>query len=325
MPTYESIGNAENISCDWQTTAGTFDPVFSDRSIRASGSGYARMSVKASSQNVWFRTMWYTPSSNATSGTSPVFEIYSTTGVLLFSITNPQNSNNFEVRHRNAGSMVLGSTIVLNFNTLYMMDFHIVTSATTGRMEMYIDDNLVYNQTGLNNGTDPIQYLNMYALNRTSVISSYYAFFSEFLIGIGEDSPTVGRRIFSRFPAADSATNDQWTGNAAQINTGSRRTDGDMCYTDTAGLRQGFTISAAPVLNSRIEAVSIHTLSFIGDGSPRAFQHSARIGGVNYDQATIPVQRIPTYHETVFYTNPATSGSWNISSFNSAEWGFIST
>jgi hypothetical protein len=327
MPIYESIGTAENISCEWVTTAGTFDPVFSNRSLRAWGSGYARIRPNATTQNAWFRTFWYTPDSPAMSS-GPIFQIWSSTENLLcelsFTTSFPRG---YRLSYRNGGILVThGIFPVINDLSTYMLDFHVVVSNTVGRVEVYVDDIILFNFTGLNNGTDNIDRYEMYPASRfdnTSLQLPSYG--SEFLVGIGENSPTVGRRVFSRFPLADSVVNNTWIGGAVQINTGARRADGDMTYTDSAGQREGFTISPAPILNARIEAVGLSVNAFIGDGSPRQLRQSVRIGGVDYDQSLIVTNRIPTFHETVLYQNPATLGAWTVPAFNGAEWGFIST
>jgi hypothetical protein len=332
MPIYESIGTAENVSTDWINLAGSFDPAFSDRSLRTVGAGYVRMKVRAPSQNVWFRYLIRTNTDFGVNsgGTALRFAwVYSSTGVLLVEVIalNPGTSQVITVRYRNGGVLVTHpTTFILNNNQLYMLDFHVVTSLTTGRVEIYQDDIQIYNITGLNNTTDNVDRLESYSSDLGAPAATFrHTYLSEFLIGIGEDSPTIGRRVFSRFPSANSAVNTAWIGDFNQISTGPRRTDGDMVYTDSAGQREGYTITAAPLLNARIEAVAVNTHAFIGDGSPRQLRHSVRIGGVDYDQVVQPVGRIPLWYETVMYQNPATLGAWTVPAFNGSEWGFIST
>ena len=108
MATYGSIGVAELLGASYSTVAGTFDSVFSDRSIRCDGSDQALVRPTVAGNEKWFHFVFYDSDTvGGGSFTSPFF-ITDVGNNVLVNFNAPGNGPDTTIQYLNSSVLVNG-------------------------------------------------------------------------------------------------------------------------------------------------------------------------------------------------------------------------
>lgn len=324
MATYGSIGIADFVGANYVTTGGTFDSVFCDRSIFCTGADYALVRTTVAGNEKWFHFVFLDGINATGSGYSDPFFITDTSDTVLFTMSNPTGGYVYTPRYLNT-TLVSAPAVVMNSNRLYTIDIHIRTGAGTGLFELYVNEVRAFSATGLNNGTLDVKELTIRS-NRIDDTQFSLCYYSEILIGEDATSPTVGRRVSSRFPTGNSAVNTGWNGAFTDLTNNSGISNGTFLRTSVAGQRKGQTFPnmTTTTINADVEAVQVSSRALTTSTTTINYGHTLRISGVDYDQTSLGANIIIGNYASVLFLNPATGLPWTQAAVNAAEIGLIS-
>lgn len=324
MATYGSIGIADFVGANYVTTGGSFDSVFCDRSIQCSGADYALVRSTVAGNEKWFHFVFLDSINTSSSGYADPFFITDATDTVLFTMNNPTGGVVYTPRYLNT-TLVSGSTLIMNSNRLYTLDIHIRTGAGTGLFEIYVNEVLAFSATGLNNGTQNIKELTIRS-NRLDDTQFSLCYYSEILIGEDALSPTVGRRVSSRFPTGNSVVNTGWNGAFTDLVNNNGISNGTFLRTSVAGQRKGQTFPnmTTTTINADVEALQVSSRALTTSTTTINYGHTLRVSGVDYDQTSLGANIIIGNYSSVLYLNPATGLPWTQAIVNATEIGLIS-
>lgn len=324
MATYGSIGLADFVGANYVTTGGTFDSVFCDRSILCNGSDYALVRTTVAGNDKWFHFVFMDSIATTGSGYADPFFITDATDVVLFTVNNPTGGTTFTPRYLDT-TLATGPSFIMNSNRLYTFDIHVRTGAGTGLVELYVNEVLVFSATGLNNGTQNIKELTIRS-NKVDDTQFSFLYYSEILVGEDALSPTVGRRVSSRFPTGNSAVNTGWNGSFTDLVNNSGISNGTFLRTSVAGQRKGQTFPnmTTTTINADVEALQVSSRALTTSTTAINYGHTFRVSGADYDQTSLGAGIIIGNYASVLYLNPATGLPWTQAIVNATEIGLIS-
>lgn len=330
MATYEHVGYA-NITGSvvvYGSGSGDTDLTYSNAGYRqAPGAGnYQSLNLTAVTTAAWFKvrmSAW-----TGASGTASILTVYDNGGnVLLEASRSPtRGTSGLHFRYRDGGVLVSATKeAFLDLLNTTMFDIEVISdNAGGGRIQVFQEEALILSVTGISNGGLTIDRCELRNWDYTSTSTRDRVGWSEFLVGIGADSPTLGRRVYSKAPTGNSAVNTAWTGAFGDIDEGLITPDALFITSNTAGQRKGFTFPVYTAANGRAETVAIfHTALHNGSG---VINHapSIRLIGVDYDGAAINPTGVQIGYSQQQILNPATGLPWLVTEVAGAEYGFIS-
>lgn len=330
MATYEHVGYANIIGSVLigGASSGYTDFTYWDAAYRqAPGAGnYQSLNLTAVTTEAWFKVRMHTWTS--ANGNSSILTVYDSGGnVLLDATRSPtRGSAGLRFRYRDAGVLVVSvKEAFLDFLNSTTFDIEVISdNAGGGRIRIFQEEGLILSVTGISNGGLTIDRCELRNWDYTSTGTVERVSWSDFLVGVGADSPTLGRRVYSKAPTGNSAVNTAWTGAFGDIDEGLITPDALFITSNTAGQRKGFTFPTYTAANGRVETVAIfHTALHNGAG---VVNHapSIRITGVNYDGAAINPTGVQIGYSQQQILNPATGLPWLVTEVSGAEYGFIS-
>lgn len=330
MATYEHVGYANitgTVVISGSTSSDT-DLNFWSASYRQSpGAGnYQSLNLTAATTEAWFKVRM--TNFTSASGNDSILTIYDSGGnVLLDATRSPtRGAAGLRFRYRDGGVLVTATKeAFLDFLVSTMFDIEIVSNNSGGgRIRIFQEEGLILSVTGISNGGLTINRCELRNWGHASSLIADRIGWSEFLVGIGANSPTLGRRVYSKAPTGNSAVNTAWTGSFTDVDEGLITPDALFITSNTAGQRKGFTFPTLSAPNGRVETVAIfHTALHNGSG---VVNHapSIRLTGVNYDGAAINPTGVQIGYSQQQILNPATGQPWLVTEVTGAEYGFIS-
>jgi len=325
MATYGSIGIADLSGANYTSTALAFDSVFSDRGIALLGADVAYVRTTTAGNDKWFHFVFVDGVSTSSSGYGDPFYITDATDTVLFTLNNALGGTSYTIRYLNSSVLVVGPTFFMNTNRAYTFDIHVRTGAGTGLVQVFINEVLTYSFTGLNNGTQNVKELILRS-NRYDDTQFSSTYFSEMLVGEDAVSPTVGRRVSSRYPTGNSAANTGWSGAFTDLLNDRGISNGTFLRTSVAGQRKGQTFPnmTTTTINADVEAVQVSSRALTTSTTAINYGHTFRVSGVDYDQTSLGASIIIGNYASVLYLNPATGLPWTQAIVNATEIGLIS-
>ena len=223
------------------------------------------------------------------------------------------NGNSRHALSASGTSFTSASDGVLPGATLTAVDIHIEIDNVDGddTYTVYHDGIEMLNITLAHNGNAGI--VSMSFNNYDTNTNLYY---SEVMVA---DEDTRGLRVATLTPDGNSATNTGWTGAYTDVDS---RGDGLSVYTETAGQRDGYTLSAygGPASPTAIRGVFMQTYAAKGATGPQNLDLSLTISATNYDLGPMTItQGQPIIGE--WASDPATLAPWLTTAFASLEIG----
>lgn len=320
------VGNtAEDFGASWEnSTAATGtarDTAYSpsacifDAPADEANPGVINLGV-APTGDLWFHMRFRTSASAATGTTldGHMLSFYAANGVLLA---------RFDLQDGGWRAQVFGDTTVAGANfspaasTVYTYDFKLVVGATI-ELEIYQNGSLVSSASAANTvGLKGV--CRQIALEFFDIRSSGTSPFSvsEAIVTDGGES-TIGWRLATLTPASAGAHSD-WDGDYTNL---LNALDGNFLFTDTVGDKESWVNSAyaGPGSPTSIRAVVAKLLSDRGGAGPQSVTPFLRIGGTDYDAATVAADF--RYQQLgVWDVNPATSAAWATAALAALESG----
>jgi hypothetical protein len=285
--------------------------------------------VQATNNTIWFH--WVGGRLNTQFSTNIFFDfnvqVLAENGNTLFRTDNLGNNNAFyRLGYRdggaivNTGSMPMGGLASNNYDLRITVD-----NAGNGSIAWYVNETLIIERTGLSNGTSVPRTIMWQAGTQRAGLNSdvhQQRVVSEILLGIGPDSPTLGRRVYNQAPSADSATNNAWTNGQTEVAKDTVITNGEGISSTVVGQRQGFTAPAVPF--TAIETVAIQAFGQIGTTGPGDYAPTVRINGTDYDQAGYGATGIYGQNTQRIDLDPDSGNNWTKTVFDATEFGVVS-
>jgi hypothetical protein len=217
---------------------------------------------------------------------------------------------------------VMGATTAAAADEIYVpglstLDFH-VTVGTDITLEIYVNEALTSTVTIANNGKTGVKTVK-FVNDDVSSSSSYVSTYTE-LVALGGES-TLGCRLAQLTPNAAGDLSEWGGGYAGLLAFG----DGNFLATDTAAKRHSWkhTAYGGSTTTPNVRAVITRSYVRAGDGGPQSYAPFLRIGGVNYDGATIDAN-LPIPPMNVWDLNPSTGLAWTVGQLTAIEAGLLS-
>lgn len=196
-----------------------------------------------------------------------------------------------------------------------------IASGTSGSAEVLLNGVSVVSITGTNTQASANAYANQLQINVTNaVVDDIYLY-----VGTAGSVPSYkGDCAVKAFAPAADGTYTQWTPNSGTAHfsrVNETPPDDDTSYnsTSTAGNRDSFTIPT--VASGTVYAIQHVIRHRVDDAGAHTIQPFVRIGGVNYDGASIASNASYVTSTQIAETSPATSSAWTPTELNSAEFG----
>jgi hypothetical protein len=297
------------------TTAGTFN------------STYARSAISVSNQTSYFDTPTHANTtdywchfeaklSNFGSAVADCIQWFNGSGTNVVRLRNSSSGSNvwrLEVWDGSAWQAGTSPTS-LDYTNLQTWDVHIVVGATT-------------TATLFQSGS---QVATTGAITTSAVTNIASARFRHSQTGgslnwsqiICADESTVGMKLATMYPNANSATNTAWTGDFNAVDEATTFDDTDFISSTSAGDVETYGCTDATIGSLDIKALVVTARAKKGATGPQNLQAALRIGGTNYFSSNLsnvssgfgPVVGI-------FATDPSTGSIWGATNLNAAEIG----
>lgn len=221
-----------------------------------------------------------------------------------------------------------GNTLASGQETLRTYDIHIKIASTGGFIRLYIDGNLVYDETGDTvastsaTGFDTIRFLNQDTIGLNAGNDEDLNHWGQVLVS---DENTINAKVYTLTPTAGS-TNDWPTGSVTDVDE-TDADDTDQAYTDTDN--DQFTIDTSVTLPSVTSPVKYTALvqSFrasYDSGSPvtklTPFLNDTTATSTSFASSISLTTGLDGYQE-IWSTDPADSSNWTASKINNYEFG----
>ncbi len=228
---------------------------------------------------------------------------------------------------------VVNSSTEFVSDTLHTFDFHWKIDAIDGIYELFIDGVSVARfdgdtETQASTTVDAIQFT---AGNGNNEV--IFARFSEVIVtdvAIAPALTTIGWKLATLGPTADSAVNNEWTNGATEVDDIGEPTDLTLAHVGIKDKNQGFVMddisAGASADNNVIKAVVVSARAIVGVGTVKKLRAQTRIGGADFTSGDLTDTRNThlRYLQHVFDQDPDASDVWTEAVVNAAEFGLRS-
>jgi hypothetical protein len=207
----------------------------------------------------------------------------------------------------------------LNQGTQYHIDIFV----EVGSFSIYVDGNLHFSISGLSQPGFQIDRCEFRSTNTFSNDASDNVAYSEFAVGIGANSSTVGSRVRTMFPTGNGALAAWATGGFANIDDGPVINDGVFATSNVSGNRSSYTVPV-PTGNLPIETVQLFSSALHNGAGVTDYRHFARLAGINYDQGLLAPGLTLGQQISTLAISPATGLPWTFAELSALEIGIQS-
>lgn len=301
------------------TTAAQIDVTYTPKGIVPNG-GTAQSAqfinpttgVATSLTDLWFHVSHYTANIPGLTVLVQFVDAAGTPVVRLVSSTN----GTYRIDYWNGAAFVAGATTFF-VGTVQRVDIdvHIVCGAA-GSLDVYFSNNLQLSTAGLNAAVDNVRSIILGgSTNHT---------FSQLLVS---DVNTIGAKVGSLVPNANSATNTAWANDYTNIvKTGYN--DATLISSSTLADKEtyGATDVALPTAQYSVSSVWFAARARLNSGAPANIKPLMRFGGVDYVGAyNFGNLNAVSFGPSIaaFANDPSTGVAWSgVANVNAAEVGF---
>ena len=284
----------------------------------ATNSSYSfrlKTALAAPQTTLWFHARTYDSNGAVSDGTKRVRFVDSGSGDSQIELTRGSTINSWRVKRRSSGSLVnVGGEFTVAQNVWFNLDLEYIPHATTGVMNVYVDDVLVEAFTG-NTAIDAGDWDDV--IFESEIYDNL--FYGEIMIS---NTSTVGSRLAALHPGAN-GTHTDWTGNYYDIEEVDYVAT-DFVSTNSANQYTSFVMGDTPgaLSGKNVAHVRLNGTIF-GDGSLDV-KPLLRIGSTTYEGTTFTMASGLNRVITDYLVSPATSGAFTVSEVNGMEAGFKS-
>lgn len=239
----------------------------------------------------------------------------------------------------NSGGSGFTCPSVLNLSTWYYVEVKAVIAGGSGTIELHLNGATELASSTLNMGSTGVDNVLMTCGSPPpgfgiSHIAGQYRFDDMYLLDAASGSAPwntfLGDVVVETlYPTSDGGHTD-WapdSGSAhfSRVNehTSGTYPDGDTSYVadSTVGHRDSYGCSDLSVLAGTVFAVQSNLYARKDAAGGRQLAAVARVGGTDYDGASVVLGTSYAYLSEIRETNPATSAQWTIAGVNAAEFG----
>lgn len=225
------------------------------------------------------------------------------------------------------------STNVLAINTWYHIEVKATIDDSTGAYEVKVDGTSVNwipaatNKDTRNAGNASIGSVRIYSRNANDLGGVTNHRFQDFYVldttgAVANDF--IGPCRFAIIRPVGVGNSAQWTGNYADnfANVADQQGDGDTTFNQdaTAGHIDLFTMTNVPT--GTIHAIQHVLMARKDAGAARTIRPKTRIGGTNYDGATVSLAATYVFVTEPVSVSPATTAAWDDAEIDGAEFGY---
>ncbi|MGE8142276.1 hypothetical protein ACQKOE_09900 [Novosphingobium sp. NPDC080210] len=311
------------------TTAGTFDPTYCDASVSLATGQNVRVdqldASNAPTDLVSGDTGWYHCEVNFTSTGLPANSNFlqvvdsagnqwvsvrggASAGILLLAYNSGTGASPTWTQ-LGTGSTTIGGLVKVAVDLK-------VTLGSPHSAELYVNGTLVSSGTFTQSSFTSARGMRFLGQTNSARISQLL---------ITNNRSTIGAKVKYSRPSA-SGGNSEWTGAVDNVNE-AVNSDTTVDSATTAGLRQTYAMGDVTVPANYAILSTFHFVRAKNDGAaPANIKSVVRQGTTNYDNSAnfpgIGTGFVPL--PARYDTNPATGTAWTESSFNSAEFGYLS-
>lgn len=266
----------------------------------------------------WFHCVIYSDGQAAGSTGNPFITFYdSTSGDPQLRLIHTATLDEIQVQYYDGAWNDIGSTFTLTSDTRFRMDIHVVFHATTGSVNVYLDESLEMVYTGAVNSTE--LQADRILLQSSANSSAADKFYSELAVA---DYDTRGWNIVEIYPTANGAVTD-WTGDYTSVDE-TITNNIDLMSTDTAddiATFSGGSVPVGPASQDMLAVVISVTAQVSPDGAINDIQPVLRLSSTNYAGTALPFDESVRTEQAVYTTNPATSAAWDVAEVDAMEFG----
>lgn len=266
--------------------------------------------------DLWFHMSLFTANNG---GLTPLIEFLNSAGVPVVRFVTTTNVT-FRIDYWNGAAWVVGATTFNPGSVRIDIDIHIVCGVS-GSLNVYFANNLQLTTTGLNAAVTNVQSFTMG--DATTPIAANYTY-SQLLVS---DQNTIGAKVASLTPNANSAVNTAWANDWNNIvKTGFN--DATLISSSTLGDKESYTKPAValPTAQYTVSSVWFAARARLNSATPANVKPLLRIGGTDYAGAyNFGGLNATSFGPAIaaFANDPSTGVAWNgVTNVNAAEVGF---
>lgn len=272
----------------------------------------------AAVSDFWFHTVFYSSGQAVGSTSQPVFTFYdSTTGNPQLRLIHTGTAAVMQFQYYNGSWNNVGSTFTIAATTRYRLDIHVVFHATTGSIDLYLDEGLVLAYSGaLTSSNDRVDYVTLQSSFNSSAADKYW---SELVVA---DYDTRGWNVVTMYPTADGAVTT-WSGDYTAIDEAVPDAN-DLVATNGVNDIETYVVSNVPTGPDAQDLLTFAlfvTGNIDDSGTPTDIQPVLRIGGTNYAGSSLGFGDGVETKVATYSTDPSTGVGWGLTNLNALEFG----
>lgn len=266
----------------------------------------------------WMHFEWYHDAAISSTIDQSMWVIQSgSTPLFRLSITN----NNFTVlQYYNGSSWQTLQTISsqsLNYDEKYKWDIYLNMHDTTGVLQVYLNDVLLFDYSGDTIRTTPTDFDRLVLQSVSPLGAGATCYFSQVIIA---DEDTRNLKVFASTLTGAGTTNDFTSGVYTDVDEEGKSDDTDKLSSGTAN--QIFLAATENMPAGRVpKAVAINARALQVTFGPTKINLAIRSGGTNYYSSDLALGSVLGPVANVWNTDPATAAPWTESGFNAIEAG----
>lgn len=305
------------------TTAGQFDATYTTKAINLLSSAQVKSTqfinpttgASITLTDCWVHFELYY---SATGSPGAQFvEILDSAGTPVLQFGLNGTTTNVRLNYWNGAAWVNGAgAFTVTQGARLAIDLHAVAGAG-GTFDLYVNNSLALSLASLNAAVDNFAFVRFNgSVSNVSI--------SQVLVS---DQSTVGAKVASLTPNANSATNTAWTNDYTNlVKTGYN--DATLVSSSTLGDKEGYAASdvTLPTAQYYVSSVFFGIRARLNSASPQNVKPLMRIGGVDYAGAyNFPQLNSVSFGPSVaaFVNDPSTAAAWSgVANLNAAELGF---
>lgn len=308
------------------TTAGEFNATYARSAISVGGNSGTKFSTPqfASSTDFWLHCEKKTVGSTS-QGTVNVIEFFNSSGTNVVRLTNQTGFASAvgtwrpEIWNGSTWQAGAGTAFTHTSSSIIIVDVHIVVGGSTTTVDLYHGGAL---QASVSVSTTAVS--NIASVSFKNHDSSSPTRYSQIICTDAEN--TIGMKLATMVPNANSAVNTAWTGDYTAIDEATTVDDTDFISGANDGDVETYGCTDATVVSGMtVKALVVTARVKKGATGPQNVQAAVRIGSTNYYSGNLsnvtsgfgPVVG-------VFTQDPSTSAAWNVTNLNAAEIGLKS-
>jgi len=227
-----------------------------------------------------------------------------------------------------SGGTLLGSSAagaIPASNAWYFLEFSVTFHASTGTVEVFVNDVSVLSLTGQNTISTANAYANAFGIN--GITNGVYMDDIYLVTGTGGTTTTrlgPGARFWPMVASAGDGTNAQFTpstgtDNGAMVDDSTPDDDTTYNSSTTIGNKDTYNFAALGRTGD-VKGVFIRNMCR-SDSGAAGVRNIARIGGTDYFSGAMALTTSYTLQVSIHELSPATSSPWTVSEIDGAEFG----